>query len=195
MSRKVWLVWVICEFGCAAGARGESDEPGGSQAVASQSDPAPENATAEPAKPCTAPEHRQFDFWVGEWEVHKPDGTLAGHNRIEPILGGCVLRETYASAAYPYEGTSLNIYDAGTGRWHQTWVDNGGLLLELNGGMEGNRMVMRGATKGPKGEMLHEIAWQLQHDGRVEQRWRSSTDGGHSWKDVFVGLYRRVASP
>ena len=30
----------------------------------------------------TAP-HRQFDFWLGEWEVRAPDGKLAGVNRIE----------------------------------------------------------------------------------------------------------------
>ena len=37
-------------------------------------------ATAAP--PCDAPEFRQFDFWLGEWTVTKPDGQLAGTNRI-----------------------------------------------------------------------------------------------------------------
>ena len=32
---------------------------------------------------CTDPAYGQFDFWLGEWEVHRPDGTLAGFNRIE----------------------------------------------------------------------------------------------------------------
>src|SRR5262245_23301808 len=34
------------------------------------------------AIPCGAPENRQFDFWIGDWQVHKPDGSFAGMNRI-----------------------------------------------------------------------------------------------------------------
>lgn len=42
---------------------------------------------AEP--PCATPAHRAFDFWIGTWDVARPDGTLAGRNRIEAVLGGC----------------------------------------------------------------------------------------------------------
>ena len=28
------------------------------------------------AASCGAPENRQFDFWVGDWQVHRPDGSL-----------------------------------------------------------------------------------------------------------------------
>ena len=31
---------------------------------------------------CADPAYRQFDFWIGEWQVHTPDGKLAGTNRI-----------------------------------------------------------------------------------------------------------------
>ena len=68
-----------------------------------------QETTAPP--PCSGPEHRQFDFWVGEWDVTQPDGTPAGTNRIEIIL--------------------------------------------------------------------------------VKQHWRTSTDGGRSWTDAFVGIYTR----
>jgi hypothetical protein len=44
------------------------------------------------AAPCDAPAHREFDFWLGEWEVRTPDGKLAGTNRIEREHDGCVLR-------------------------------------------------------------------------------------------------------
>lgn len=43
--------------------------------------------TARPAA-CTEPEHHQFDFWIGEWDVTLPNGKAAGTNRIEPILNG-----------------------------------------------------------------------------------------------------------
>ena len=83
-------------------------------------------ATAYAAPPCAAPEYGQFDFWIGEWRVLKPDGTVAGTNRIDREYGGCVLHERYQTAK-GYSGESLNTYDPGRKRWHQTWVDNTGI--------------------------------------------------------------------
>ena len=85
--------------------------------------------------PCSGDEFHQFDFWIGEWTVTAGDRT-AGHNRITSILGGCVLLEQYEAAGSGYQGSSFNIYDRGAGEWHQSWVDNQGLLLQLRGGLE-----------------------------------------------------------
>jgi len=43
--------------------------------------------TARPAA-CTAPEHHQFDFWIGEWDVTLPNGKTAGTNRIGAAAAG-----------------------------------------------------------------------------------------------------------
>jgi len=51
-------------------------------------------AAAQPPS-CSAREYRQFDFWIGEWDVLAPDGTRAGHNRVERIEGGCGLQENW----------------------------------------------------------------------------------------------------
>ena len=53
---------------------------------------------AETKSPC-APEARQFDFWVGEWNVTTAEGQQAGTNSIRLILDDCVLQETWAGAA------------------------------------------------------------------------------------------------
>src|SRR3954470_8556476 len=97
---------------------------------------------------CSAPEHRQFDFWIGDWRVQKPDGGFAGMNRITQEYGGCVIHEHYLTGK-GYSGESLNIYDAARKVWHQTWVDSGGLLLTLEGGWDGRSMVMQGTAPGP----------------------------------------------
>src|ERR1044072_7441350 len=55
---------------------------------------------------CDASEHRQFDFWLGEWNVRTPDGKLAGVNDIRREYNGCVLHERY-STARGYSGESL----------------------------------------------------------------------------------------
>lgn len=144
--------------------------------------------------PCTGTEHRAFDFWAGRWDVHVPDGRLAGHNTIEPMLNGCVLHEHYTTPT-GYEGESFNVYDASRGVWHQTWVDNGGTLLTLEGTFDGERMVLAGRTRNAQGAVtLQRITWS-RVDGdpdRVRQLWETSTDDGATWTVAFDGLYTRA---
>src|SRR4051812_30336175 len=38
--------------------------------------------------PCTAPEYRQFDFWLGNWDAHRTDNNaLSGTDVISSRLG------------------------------------------------------------------------------------------------------------
>jgi len=140
---------------------------------------------------CVDPAYRQFDFWLGQWEVRKPDGSLAGSNRIEKEYDGCVLHERYATPG-GYRGESLNTYDPARQVWHQTWVDNSGLLLLLEGHLVDGRMVLEGAGRGPDGAAVrHRITWTPNPDGSVRQFWES-TDAGGAWTVAFDGLYQRT---
>ena len=142
---------------------------------------------------CDAGEHRQFDFWIGDWKVETPDGKVAGTNRIESILDGCVLMESWEGAGGT-DGKSFNMYNRRNGKWQQTWIDNSGGRLDLVGGFEGGRMVLRGESPARDGgELRHEIVWEPLAEGRVKQHWRTSRDGGETWSDAFVGIY--VARP
>ncbi len=157
-----------------------------SSAVSSlRSAPAPE--------PCASPEHRQFDFWQGEWEVREA-GKVAGSNRISRVLGGCALREEWTGAGGG-KGTSLNVYDAERRRWHQTWVDDKGLVLLLEGEWRGGRMVLEGErpapSEGASRTTRERISWTPQAGGRVRQLWESSSDAGRTWQVVFDGIYGR----
>lgn len=146
--------------------------------------------TVAAAVPCDAPEYRQFDFWLGHWEVRTPDGRLAGRNHIERGHGGCVLHERYRTER-GYAGESLNVYDATRRVWHQTWVDNGGLLLLIEGGWRDGRMVLEGQTTGADGRIVrHRIAWTPAADGSVRQLWES-TDAQGQWTVAFDGRYTR----
>lgn len=151
-------------------------------------------AQSPPPSPCSSPEHRQFDFWLGEWEVRGPAGKVAGRNRITREFGDCVLREQYDTGR-GYRGSSFNIYDAGRGRWHQTWVDSSGLLLQLDGGFVDGRMVMEGETVGTDGARTrHRITWTPNADGTVRQLWESTNAAGE-WAVTFDGKYTRLAAP
>jgi len=143
-------------------------------------------AVVEPHRPCRTAEFRQFDFWLGDWDVTSAaaPGTTS-HNRITLVNDGCTLREEYTTPA-GYAGTSLNFYDAPRQRWHQTWIDNQGGALFLEGGIEGDAMVMR--TTGDPAN-VQRITWTPLPGGEVRQHWESTADGGKTWTSVFDGRY------
>jgi hypothetical protein len=157
-------------------------------------------AAAQPAAPasCSAPEFRQFDFWVGDWIVTDPAGKAAGTNTIDRPYGDCVVQEHWVGASGD-RGTSLNTYDVGRKQWHQTWVDNQGQLVKLDGTFANGTMTLSGeaiSTKTGK-PYLNRIRWSRENGDpdKVRQIWDTSTDGGKTWTVAFNGLYvRRKAS-
>ena len=163
----------------------------GAVALAVLSAAVPATAQQPQGKKCDTPEHRQFDFWVGDWEVFDANtGEPAGTNRIELILDNCVIQEHWESANS--RGESYNIYSATEKKWHQTWVDSNGSLLTIDGAFEDGRMVLSGEHLGRQGGMvLHEISYEIVEDGNVKQHWRASRDNGKEWQDLFVGIYKK----
>ncbi len=145
------------------------------------------------APACDTPEHRAFDFWIGEWEVWAND-QRAGSNRIERVLGGCALAEHWLGAS-GVEGLSYNAWDSGTRRWRQFWVAGRGEVLELEGGLRDGAMVLEGVRPNPRtrAPQRQRIVWTRQDDGSVRQLWETSDDGGATWQVAFDGRYRRVA--
>jgi hypothetical protein len=153
----------------------------------------PETSANEPASPpaCTASENRQFDFWVGRWNVTE-NGTFAGRNDIQKIDGGCALLESWTSAD-GVTGHSLNIYDARRRVWHQTWVDGRGALLVLEGSFRNGAMVLEGlAPRMKEGKSIADrITWTPSGSGDVRQHWEISSDGKKTWTTAFDGRYVR----
>ena len=145
--------------------------------------------------PCCTAEHRAFDFWIGEWEVTKPDGSPAGENTISKIEGDCLLREQWISATPGYTGTSYNFYNRQEKQWQQLWMDNQGAHLSLKGNIEAGSMVMMSEpTTTPNGlKVINRISWTPKPDGSVRQHWQVSQDGGKTWSTAFDGLYRKKA--
>jgi hypothetical protein len=142
------------------------------------------------APACSSPEHRQFDFWVGDWRVQTPDGKVAGTNHVTLEYGGCVVHEHYVTGK-GYGGESLNIYDASRQLWHQSWVDSDGLLLILEGRWNGKSLVLEGKAPDVKGEIVRQrITWTPKADGSVRQLWETADSKG-AWSVVFDGQYTK----
>lgn len=123
--------------------------------VASTQQPA--SGQSAPPKPydCSAQVHRQFDFWLGEWDVVPNPATAQpappsaaaqpqkpASNIITSLDGSCVLLESWNAGGQT--GHSLNIYDRTKQQWHQTWVDNTGGLHEYWGSLKDGNMVFLG---------------------------------------------------
>ena len=143
-------------------------------------------------RPCSATEYRQFDFWLGEWEVTN-NGQVSGKNKITVILNGCVLLEEWQGQS-GYTGKSFNRYDATTGKWQQHWVDSQGAELRLEGGIVDGKMVLSGEALQNDEKIINRITWTPNEDGSVRQHWESSKDDGESWTTLFDGLYEKKSS-
>lgn len=149
---------------------------------------------AAPGQPCADQEKfREFDFWIGEWEVHDGGGQLAGRNVIRPAHAGCVLIEDWTSATGG-TGMSMNFLDHQKGEWVQVWIDSSGGQIEIRGGLTGEGMQLAG--------QIHYTAngttapfrglWTPLPDGRVRQFFEQSNDGGETWSTWFEGYYTRA---
>lgn len=147
-------------------------------------------APVAPPPDCSGADYRQFDFWLGHWEVTQ-GGKLAGRNRITRELGDCALREQWQGTR-GLAGVSLNFHDRSDGRWHQLWVDGLGAVLRLSGQAPRAgemRLESDPAVSGPS----QRIHWTLREDGVVIQHWEQSSDGGVTWATAFLGEYRRLS--
>ena len=148
-------------------------------------------AGGEQNKACAAPEYRQFDFWLGKWTVKdSKSGDIAGTSRIESVHGGCAISENWSDPSMT--GSSLNIYDATDGQWHQTWTDSSGRLVMFSGGLKEGVMELTGSQKAsgdPSATSLSRMLFEPLSGGRVRQHGERSTDGGKTWAATFDLTY------
>lgn len=144
----------------------------------------------EAMAPCRTPEYRKFDFWVGDWEVHAPNGgPTVGHNLVTLEQEGCLLVEHWTSSTGGQTGTSFNYYDVRDKKWHQLYLDNSGnagAFPATAGDLVGGKMVLiSDETKSP----VSRWTWYVLEPGKVRQMAEQSTDGGKTWSIVWDSVY------
>ncbi len=151
-----------------------------------------ETSAPPPAPPtCTTEAHAGFDFWVGEWEVF-PNGQdrKVAESRIERKHNGCAIIENWMPLN-GQGGTSLNHYDAASGRWNQKWVGSSPGAVEFVGGVVEGKMVLTGNWPSPGApQTLVRMTYTANEDGSVRQHGEASTDHGLSWQTAFDFIYR-----
>src|SRR5262249_36202909 len=122
-------------------------------------------AQAPAQNPCAAAEHHQFDFWIGDWDVTAPNGTIAGHSHVERIANGCGIEEQWTGSR---GGTGRSLNTFAEGRWHQYWVGAGGSVLNLAGSLRGNMMTLSDST--------NRLMFTNNNDGTIRQQWQTTND-------------------
>ena len=156
------------------------------------------NGAVQPVRPpgCSAAEKRQFDFWVGEWQV-APSGVQTpmtiGESTISMNAQGCVLMEYWR----PYAGTSghsLNVYDATDQKWHQSWADATGRRTEYAGSFQDGvmRLDMENPPAGANGVVQAQRMNFQAVDANTVRQWGETLDpASNTWTVSWDLTYRR----
>jgi hypothetical protein len=132
--------------------------------------------------------YRQFDFWIGDWDVYQND-TLVGTNKVNLILDDCVIAENWQSTQSGFSGKSFNYYEPASGYWYQTWVDNKGKYLFLKGAFANKKMTLFGNSFNKEGKVIYNrITYIAKKDKTVRQIWEQAKTR-NEWEVVFDGLY------
>ena len=156
-------------------------------------------AISQPNRPCETEAGKQFDFWLGEWDLTWPGGqagtpegeTGRGTNVVTRELGDCIIQERFSMPGY--EGMSVSTIKRQTGKWHQTWVDSNGGYLALTGEMRDGVMELRTEPfTNPSGDkQINRMIFSDIEKNSLLWRWQRSLDGGANWEDAWVIQYSR----
>lgn len=170
------VLLLVVVVGLVTWSAGRPGPPGGV-------DPTPGSAGVAD-RTCEAPEHRRFDFWVGEWDVTnrqrnpaRPDDetlyeTGTATDRVYTILDGCAVVEHWEGHLLPDRhvlGFSVRAWDPG----RRTWV----ALLNWPGPAGPSFLTMEGGFA----DSVATFNSESPAGGRVRYRFRDIEDDRLRW--------------
>lgn len=149
-------------------------------------------ASAQSDCACCTDFHKQFDFWVGEWNVYDTLGNKVGENSIVKLENGCILNEHWVGAQGG-TGSSYNYFNKSDSTWNQLWIDSQGNNLELKGHAKSNQMILSSElVPGQKVDFYrNRITWTKNEDESVTQLWEILDVEDNVLAVAFKGLYKR----
>lgn len=134
--------------------------------------------------------HREFDFWIGEWDVFDPAGQRVGGNVITKAERGFLIHERWTDGA-GRTGQSLNFVDAADGRWKQVWIDDFGNSVWYAGSLREGAMFFEGTRSlAPGKTAATRCTFTPNPDGSVRQLIEDQRPDG-TWIVGFDGKYVR----
>lgn len=148
-------------------------------------------------------EARQFDFWIGEWDVNlrmiQTDKTwrdsVKAKVKIYPILGGKAILELWDSK--PIKGFSLRYYDPAKKKWvlYLNWPNNSRSSIgSLEGGFRHARGEFFSTSEGTDGkETISRYTFCDITENSLRWDDAFSKDGGKTWTNNWIMEFTRTA--
>jgi hypothetical protein len=132
-----------------------------------------------------------MDFWLGEWDVFVAPHERAGFDRVEKVVAGGAIVESWTDADGS-EGKGFFYFQPATGTWKQVWVQPGGYVKEKLSAPVENGLRFTGKVMLPDGrEFPDRTTLTKNPDGSVHQVIEHSKDGGATWTVSFDAVYER----
>ena len=150
-------------------------------------------AQAEAAGCAASAETRQFDYWLGDWNVGGPGASSNSKSTVALTLDKCVFVETW-DGGRGHAGQNVFGYSPDDHTWYGMFADNHGRVhIFTQGTVSDGTAEFRGPSRGQNGEaVLNRVKIVRVAVDKVEQTWEKSSDNGGTWNVVFRGEYSRM---
>ena len=134
---------------------------------------------------------RQFDFWLGDWDLTWGEAGK-GTNRITAVLDNRVIQEQFdGTPSTPLQGLSVSAYNTQLGKWQQTWVDNSGSYLDFVGEFADGKMILSREAVLEGKPIQQRMVWHNITELALDWNWERSEDGGETWQVMWHIRYQR----
>jgi hypothetical protein len=165
----------------------------------------PVQAAVADGESCNGAGARDFDFWIGDWDIRQriraADGgwiDLPAQTSVAVTLGGCALIEHWSGRVQffwedmrrpePMQGLSLRTYDPERGVWQIHWMDSRRPRFDAPyvGAFEGDEGIFYRETQGPQGRQIGRIRF-VDITG-TSVRWDLSVSDGETndWTTLWI---------
>jgi hypothetical protein len=146
---------------------------------------------------CDTPQHHQFDFWVGDWQVFDAEtNTLVAFDRVEKLAEGCIVQQNLnlltdlwrrPGAPNRLSGIGVNRFDGEA--WLQLWADNQWGAIAMRGALdEHGAMVFKSITPSRNRDL--KVVWEKHADGTVRNLEYVAPAGSGKWQKYGDLIYR-----
>jgi hypothetical protein len=158
---------------------------------------APAAQTQSAAGACDTPQHHQFDFWVGDWQVFAAKSNqLVGYDRVEKHSHGCIVQQNLTMVTdlyrgpglgYRMSGISVNRFDGDS--WLELWADDTWGAIALRGTLDAHgSMVLTTLTPSRNRDLR--LVWERRPDGSVRTLQYVAPAGSGKWELFGDLIYR-----
>lgn len=144
--------------------------------------------------PCAAdPLFHAQDFALGDWDVFAA-GKQTATVRLESVLGGCAIHETWTALSGKGNGIGLFTWSRVLKAWTYAWVADTGSSTLFTGAPEAGGMLYR--TERPTatgGTRLRHWTLAEQPDHTIRELSVGSEDGGKTWTTEYELIWHKRA--